>query len=288
MEGCEILCVCKKFLPREGSTTAVAAVRVWFEKISGNREELFPDFLSGTGGKTKAKQLQTTPDYENSNYHPLNMRPPGPLFVQQFLHRPTDHRPNYFRSANQLVQSGQRPQKLRHGRRQNRWQGRETRGDDQIHREKDQWLWYPDAKCAFGKHAGVRKFPPGWSPEGRFQLRSSWSGGRGGLGREVLVIVPGHPTARVGDDRLGISDHGQQVDKRIGLVGAASLDETHEQVPHIGSPGCAIVQTVFPMEDRHLQHPLGDVMPTAGLCRAGLGNSDFLRKMQIPVLIGPA
>ena len=73
----------------------------------------------------------------------------------------------------------------------------------------------------------------------------------------------------------GVAYGRQHVVKGIGAIGLAGLDHAHEQVADFGPPGRAIMQTVLAMEDGSLEQALGDVMPTAGLCRVADANCEF-------------
>ena len=94
-------------------------------------------------------------------------------------------------------------------------------------------------------------------------------------GGEDLLIVPGHPTARVLFDGALIFDHRDHVVEGIGPVGDAGLDDAHEDVPNLGSAGGSIVQAVLPVQDLGFEQTLGNVMPTAGLCRVAVLNRSF-------------
>ena len=77
---------------------------------------------------------------------------------------------------------------------------------------------------------------------------------------------------------------GLEVLAGIGLVEPAGLDDTQEEVADFGSPLGLEGERVFAVENCEFQGPLGDIMPTAGLCRVEVGILAFPRQTEIPVM----
>jgi len=59
-----------------------------------------------------------------------------------------------------------------------------------------------------------------------------------------------------------------QVVERVGSVQLARMDQAHKQVAHCGTVQSLVEERVLTVQNRFLQCPLDDVMPTPGLCRA--------------------
>ena len=62
---------------------------------------------------------------------------------------------------------------------------------------------------------------------------------------------------------------GHQIIKRVGPVEFAGVDEAHVNVADSGPVKSFKAQGVLPVQDRHLESTLGDIMPLPILCRVG-------------------
>jgi hypothetical protein len=86
---------------------------------------------------------------------------------------------------------------------------------------------------------------------------------------QSLGIVPGHPRGRIKGDCGNVALQGDEVVERLDLVQFGGMDQAHEEVTDPRPIQGPIEERVLPMQDRLLENPLADVMPPAGLCRAG-------------------
>lgn len=60
-----------------------------------------------------------------------------------------------------------------------------------------------------------------------------------------------------------------QVVEGVGVAQLAGMDQAHEQIAHLGAVQSAKEQCIFfAVQNRPLQCPFDDVVPTPGLCRA--------------------
>lgn len=60
-----------------------------------------------------------------------------------------------------------------------------------------------------------------------------------------------------------------QVVERIGAGEPAGVDQAHEGVADVGALGGLVEESVLAVKNGPFQGLLGDVMPTAGICRVG-------------------
>ena len=88
--------------------------------------------------------------------------------------------------------------------------------------------------------------------------------------RQRFAVVPGHPLRWVLLQLLGVPLQLCQIVERIGPVQLTGMDQAHEQIADSGAVQRLIEECVFSIQDGFLQRALDDVMPTAGLCRAGI------------------
>ena len=84
---------------------------------------------------------------------------------------------------------------------------------------------------------------------------------------QALAVIPRHPGRRVLGQFLGVSLQLGEVVEGIGAVQFAGVDQTHEQIAHLGAVRGLIEQTVLSMKNAFLQGPLDDVRVQG---RAGL------------------
>ncbi len=89
------------------------------------------------------------------------------------------------------------------------------------------------------------------------------------LGR-MAAIVPGHPLRGAGGKFRRVALQFGEVIEGVGVTQFAGVDQTHEQVAHLGAMQRAIEQRIFAMQHGALERAFADVMPTPGLCRAGI------------------
>jgi len=60
-----------------------------------------------------------------------------------------------------------------------------------------------------------------------------------------------------------------EVVEGIGSIQLAGVDQAHEQIADPGAVQRFVEERVLAVQNRFLQSPLDDVMPTAELCRVG-------------------
>ena len=60
-----------------------------------------------------------------------------------------------------------------------------------------------------------------------------------------------------------------EIVERLDLVQFRGMNQAHEQIADSRPVQGPIEQRVLPMQDRLLEDSLANIMPTAGLCRAG-------------------
>ena len=77
---------------------------------------------------------------------------------------------------------------------------------------------------------------------------------------ESVAVVPGHPLRRIFFHLVGVPLQLCEIVEGIGAAQLGAMDQTHEQVAHLGAIFRQIEQTVFPMENRLLQTPFADVV----------------------------
>ena len=75
-----------------------------------------------------------------------------------------------------------------------------------------------------------------------------------------VAVVPGHPLRRIFFDLVDVPLQMGKIVEGIGAAQLGSMDQTHEQVAHLGAIFRQIEQTVFPMKNRLLQTPFADVV----------------------------
>jgi len=74
-----------------------------------------------------------------------------------------------------------------------------------------------------------------------------------------LPVVPRHPPHRVLGQLLWVFLQFGEVIERIGVVQFAAVDQTHEQIAHLGAVLGFIEQTILSMQNSFFQRPLDEV-----------------------------
>ena len=110
--------------------------------------------------------------------------------------------------------------------------------------------------------ATVKNLPAGRNRWGRGaeRLKNSAGGGHSLGGGEGLAVVPGHPVGRLGRELIGVAVEFGEVVEGVGAAEGAGVDQTHEEVAHLGPVLGLEEEGISTMPDRHFQRPFADII----------------------------
>ena len=80
-----------------------------------------------------------------------------------------------------------------------------------------------------------------------------------------LLVVPGHPVGRMRDEFVRVLEQLGQIVEGVDAVQFTGVDQTHEQIAHVGTVFRLVEVRILAVQNRLFQCSLADVVIQGGL-----------------------